>query len=99
MGGADGTAVAQLVEELNENVGSPKRFADSFAKGAAGDAKRFAGLSFYLIGKPAVSGPEATAKVSVRRLKDESEAGQTDWTFVKEGDLWKIKSAPLPDGK
>ena len=99
MGGPDGLAVAQLVEELNDNVTRPKRFAESFAKGAAADAKRYAGFTYYIVGKPAAAGAEATATVSVRRAKDETEAGQVEWTFVKDGDKWKIKSAPLPAGK
>lgn len=100
VGGPDANQVAALVEEVNESRGVGKRFADSFAKAVpAAEAKRYGPFAYYLVGRPTVAGSEATATVSVQQERDGTEVGQVDWQFVKDGDKWKIKSAPLPDAR
>jgi len=42
-----------------------------------------------LTDRPSVSGAQATLRVKIDGTK-------FDWAFVKEGDEWKVKSAPLP---
>ncbi len=94
LGGADATAVATLVEDMNDAKGNAKKVAAMFVKGAAPDAKKFNSYDFYIVGKPTVTGTDATCKVRVDAAKGTK--GEQDWTFVKEGDKWKIKAAPLP---
>jgi len=99
MGGADGNKIAFVVEDLNDSKGSGKKFNASFAKGStptAVEAKKFSPYQFTVVGKPTVNGSEATAKVSVQKEGDGKEIGEKEWSFVKEGDAWKIKSAPMP---
>jgi hypothetical protein len=98
MGGEDGTKIASLIEDLNDAKGAGKKFATAFAKGAtpsAAEAKKYNPFAFYIIGKPTVNGGDATAKVSIQK-DGGGEIGQKEWTFVKEGDAWKLKAAPLP---
>ena len=96
LGGADASAVAALVEDMNDAKGNPKKLATLFAKGAAPDAKRFNAYELSIVGKPAVNGSEATCKVRADDAKTSATKGETEWSFVKEGDKWKIKAAPLP---
>lgn len=101
MGGEDGTKIATLVEDVNEAKGDGKKLPRLFVKGAApsaADAKKLAAHSVYVVTgtKPTVTGSEGTVKVSIHSDKESKEIAQKDWTFVKEGDTWKIKAAPLP---
>jgi hypothetical protein len=95
----DGRDVALLIDEVNEFKANAKKFPTLFAAGAAprtADLKKYGAYEFYLGGQPAVNGDAATMLVRVVRAQDRQEAGQTEWTFVKEGNGWKIKAAPLP---
>lgn len=92
----DEHGVATAVEDLNDAKTQAKKFAASFVAGAAPkDMKAFGPFEFYVAGKPDVSGATAKAKVSVRK-QDGTEVGTPEWSFEKDGDKWKIKSAPLP---
>lgn len=96
MGGEDGTKVAVLVEELNELKSNVKKLGDSFSsKPSVADAKKFNSMTYYIKGKPTVSGMSATCKVQVEK-QDGTPLGELDWSFEKLADGWKIKSAPLP---
>lgn len=96
LGGEDANKVGVVIDEVNDAKGNPKRLAALFAKGATlPDTKKINPYGFFLSGKPSVSGAEATCKVRIEGA-DGSLAGEKDWVFVKEGDAWKIKSAPLP---
>ncbi len=95
MGSPDANQVAALVEGMNEAKGDAKKTAVLFAAGARPETKRFAQFDYSIVGKPAVSGADATCKVRADKSAGEK-AGEVEWAFVKEGDKWKIKSAPLP---
>jgi ketosteroid isomerase-like protein len=96
MGGPDGSAIAVLIEDLNDAKSTPKKAEAFFVKGVKpAEPKRFAQLSYYVVGKPSVSGATATCRV---RSDDPggTQVGETEWSFEKDGDKWKIKAAPLP---
>jgi hypothetical protein len=95
-GSADGKQIAELVSELNEAKANPQRFRAVFAAPAPTNGKAYDAFNFDVSGRPTVSGAQATATVKVRSDADQSERGEKEWTFVKEGDKWKIKDAPLP---
>src|SRR5437762_3304288 len=95
----DAKADAALLSTLAEDRANPKALARHFAQGAApkpADLKRYAKYGFYLGGKPAVNGDTATLTVVIHDESAGKEVGKLDWTFVKEGSEWKLKSAPLP---
>lgn len=97
MGGAEGKLVAEAVENLNDTAGNAAKFAKAFAKGSAPVAgKKYGGLAYYIVGKPVVTGEQATCKVRVEKAADGTSLGEQEWSFVKEGSDWKIKSAPIP---
>jgi len=99
MGGDDGTKISILVEDMNDAKGNAKKFNAMFVKGSAptgAEAKKFNAFAYYNLPntKPAVNGSDATAKVSVQNEGTGTNV-EVEWSFVKEGDQWKIKSAPL----
>lgn len=96
LGGADATAVATLVEDLNDANTSSKKLEQLFVKGTKPtNPKTFAKCSFTISGKPSVSGTSATCKV---RIDDAAGKilGEPEWQFEKDGDKWKVKAAPMP---
>lgn len=96
LGGADGLAVAAVIEELNDAITSAKKFEAVFAKGAKpADMKKYGKFSYSVVGKPVVNGTAATSKVRVDDATGKV-AGEVEWGFEREGDKWKLKSAPLP---
>ena len=90
----DAQKVAEAIEDLNDTK-TNKRFANAFAKGAAPkEQKKYRVFDYGVVGRPTVKG--ATATVEVALTKNYSEVGKQTWTLEKEGEAWKIKSAPLP---
>jgi len=96
MGGEEGTKVAVLVEELNEVKGDAKKMEPFFVSNpSAADAKKFNTMSFYIKSKPAINGTTATCNVQIEK-QDGTPLGDSEWSFEKVADGWKIKSAPFP---
>jgi|SRR5262245_65646715 len=62
---------------------------------AKGELQRYAQLSFEPAGSPSVSGNTATVPVKIT-APDGTLKGEVTWEFVKDGDRWKLKNAPLP---
>lgn len=98
-GSPEGAEIAKKMDGLVEDKSRPERYKFYFVKGAepkGADVKKFASFDYDLIGAPSVSGTTATASVKVRKADAGEEVGKVEWAFVKEGNDWKIKSAPLP---
>jgi hypothetical protein len=86
-GSEDGTQIAQLIEDFNEAKSSPKKLGELFSTKLKLQANKYDGVMYQLVGKPTVTGAEATATIAVVSDADGSERGQA---------TWKIKDAPLP---
>ena len=96
-GSEDGLKIAQMVSEFNEAKADQAKFKKMFAGSPSADWKKYYPLAFEVApGSPKVSGAEATAQVIVRKDADNADVGTKEWSFIKEGDAWKIKSAPRP---
>lgn len=104
-GGGDGKpvetesdAVAQFIREFHGQTVNPTWFAATFAKGSApAEAQRPRYTKHtYGPGKVTVSGDTATIRVKVCDERYEKVLSEQDWTVVKEGGQWKLKTAPLP---
>jgi hypothetical protein len=90
--------IQQFIWSLDDVRENPKDLAGWFASGSAPPAAELRKYAKYVPrpdGKPSVSGDTATAKVKLLDSR-EQEVGQVEWTFVKEGGHWKLKTAPLP---
>ena len=99
-GGADGKLVADLIYGLDDTLQNPKSFTAAVTKEAAAkiaaEVSRYRGLTYSVVGKPVVNGEAATAQVAMEQTFTGKKLGEKEWTFVKQGDGWRIQSAPLP---
>ena len=94
----DNAQTAALVDRMNDESNTTTRLKSSFASGAALDkkqTKKYPEYRYELKGSPSVSGTAATGTVVIEKHSGGG-AVEKEWTFVKKGDSWKIKSAPLP---
>jgi hypothetical protein len=51
---------------------------------------------YTVVGRPSMNGTSATAKVRVDPAAGGATVREMEWLFEKDGDKWKIKSAPIP---
>jgi hypothetical protein len=87
-----------LVGDLNDATRTQESFAKLFAAGAApADAERksYAKYTYRSKATPSFDDSKATMNVAVRDVND-AEIAALDWQFVREGDQWRLSSAPLP---
>lgn len=94
----DKQQLAALVTEFAD-TGSPLTMVRYFVPGTkigVADYRKYVAHNYCVDGKPAVEGNSATATVKVMAANDGHEVGAKEWAFVKQGDKWKLKSAPLP---
>jgi hypothetical protein len=94
----DEKAVEAVFESVTEGDYSAKKLTPLFAAKTLpdkGTLQKMQKLAINVGGKPVVNGSDATLPVNFADHSGKS-LGKTEWTFVKEGDRWKVKSAPLP---
>ena len=90
--------VAAPVYELADAADRPQRFRKLFVEGAVPNdqqRRRFGQLILQVSKVISVSDSEATLHVLVDSDKGDR-VGEVDWTVIREGDAWKLKTAPLP---
>jgi hypothetical protein len=92
--GEDGRQIATLVDRLNDDSGRPSHLKQLFAAGATADSRALRQYQYGLKDRPAVTGSTATGTVVLEKAAG-SATVEKEWVFVKEGDKWKIKAAPL----
>jgi hypothetical protein len=98
-GGEDGGKIARLVDDLNDDANTVPKLKAAFAAGTPvgrKEAKAYPQYRFEMKGNPSVTGDTATATIEVCRHSATEGGRDMQWTFVKEGDRWRIRSAPLP---
>jgi hypothetical protein len=94
-GSEDGKKIAELIADFNDSMADVKKFQTIFIIKPAKTNKEYGRYMYDVSGSPSVSGEQATAKIKVTQ-DNGKDKGVVDWTFVKQGDKWKIKEAPLP---
>jgi hypothetical protein len=102
-GGGGGAGTPEEERQLGSQVSMLADMADKydtfkeqFAAGAAppeAEMKKYGELQFAG-DPPKITGDTATIPITV--IKQGQILGKVEWTAVKEGDKWKIKTAPLP---
>jgi hypothetical protein len=94
----DRQQLAALVTEFADTAtpASMLRYFVAGTKIGPADYKKYVAHNYKVEGKPAIDGDAATATVKVTTANDGREVGTKEWAFVKQGDKWKLKSAPLP---
>jgi len=94
----DQALLASLVTEFAD-TGSNYTMAKYFTKGtkiSQIEYKKYIKFSYKFEGNADISGDTAKATVKVMDANDGKEAGSKEWSFLKDGTIWKIKDAPLP---
>ncbi len=90
--------IVGLVSALSDAWRNPDSFERLFVEGAAPEAKqrpRFGQYS-YDVKSTATEGDRIIATVIARDVKTGEAIGELQWTLVREGDQYKVQSAPLP---
>jgi len=96
----DKQKIVGIVSALSDAWRNPDSFERLFVDGAAPDAKlrpRFGQYSFELK-STSVEGERIIATVIAREVQTGNAVGELQWTLVREGDQYKLQSAPLPGG-
>jgi len=91
----------QLAAELRalpDRALNPKVFRELFVEGAAPSDEQRPNYAKYGIrpAAPSIDGDNATVQVSIYDDRAGKDVGTVTWTLVKQGDKWKLKTAPLP---
>ena len=96
-GGEDGRQLAELVERMNDDTTSVAKLKETFVSGTPAAKKDVQTYRRYRydLKQANVEGDTATATVLVEKHTG-GEPVEKNWSFVKEGEKWKIKAAPLP---
>jgi hypothetical protein len=92
-------ALAVVVRTVPDRVRNPNSFRELFADGAAPtEAQRplYARYQIEPISVPRIEGDTATVEVRVYDDRAGKDIGKVTWTLAKQGDKWKLKTAPLP---
>jgi hypothetical protein len=83
------------IDDLKET----RSFANYFVKGSAPapqEMARYRSYQFRPASKPKLSGDKATVSMTILDGRTEQEIAVKEWTLAKDGDQWKLESAPLP---
>jgi hypothetical protein len=94
--------VSILVSEVADASARDQSFLALFAATANPDKKlrpQYARFTFRPVDAPLLERGRATIKVLVRHARNDADAGEVEWTAIKEGDSWKLDQAPLPNAK
>ena len=89
-----------LIDNWNNAKDNPKKAIEYFAQGSAppaGELKKYRQYTFALTNRPSPSGSSVTLPIDITTIGAKQQSiTKLDWTLEKEGDVWRIKSAPLP---
>ncbi len=91
-------ALEGVLSSFGDQASNPKTLKVYFSDGKAPaekDLKAYQNKSYMVTEEPKVEGGIVTACVKVTDEKDGKELGTFTWTFTRDGEKWKIESAPL----
>jgi len=91
--------ILTTVKSFNGSSGDARNAAQWFVQGGVPSTPELQKLAKYdcrVVGKPSIKGDTATIKMRILVRQTDNEVGQVEWTLVKVGENWKMKSAPLP---
>ena len=94
----DQAVLASLVTEFAD-TGNNAMMSKYFKQGtkiSQVEYKKYIKFNYKLEGNADISGDTAKATVKVMDANDGKEAGSKEWSFLKDGTIWKIQDAPLP---
>src|SRR5262249_3608763 len=93
-------AIELLIDNWNNAKNDPKKATEYFAKSAGppeAELKKYRQYTFSMTNRPSASGSSVTLPIEITTVQAKPQSTtKIDWTLEKEGDVWRIKSAPLP---
>jgi len=104
----EGTLVEAVVRSVNDAAGSDEMFREIFVGGTApAEREKYFSSIIQVVGTPEISGNEAKVNVEISqgaaaeegrgaKKSEEIAEGQVTWTLQKQGEVWKLKDAPMP---
>jgi hypothetical protein len=93
----DGRKVARVITAAADRAGVAVALGEFFAPGSTPsktELKNYSRYDFEPVGEPAFTADGCTIKVKVTENKSQ-QSRELDWTLVKAGENWQLKSAPL----
>ena len=95
--GSSADELSQFISGVSDSMGNPATFVAVFATGAApAESEQSKYLQYRFWAKDVdISGDSATVTVEISDSSDKVVA-EVEWTAVREGGQWKLKTAPLP---
>ena len=95
-GSEEGRRIAEFVDYFNDYTVDNKKFKQAFASGAPSSRKEYEQFRYEVkVGSPKIDGANATATVNIYNESNHEVIATKEWTFIKVGESWKIKDAPL----
>ncbi len=97
--GSDEDLIREAISSVADLAGQPQRFQDLFSGSPPDDATRARyGDYGYRIAEDAISqsGDSATVEVRLTAHATGDVVATMQWTCVRDGEAWKLESAPLP---
>jgi hypothetical protein len=90
--------VRLVLSDVSGAASDPNDFRALFAEGAAPPDAERAKYRPYMCraNEITIEGNTATALVEIEDGNTGQIVGEKEWTLVREGDQWKLQSAPLP---
>jgi hypothetical protein len=89
-----------LIDNWNNAKDNPKKAIEYFAQGSvpsADELKKYRQYTFAITNRPSASGSSVTLPIDITTIGAKQQTITTlEWALEKEGDVWRIKSAPLP---
>ena len=89
-----------LIDNWNNAKDNPKKAIEYFAQGSvppADQLKRYREFTFAMTNRPSTSGSSVTLPIEITTIRAKQQnITRLEWTLEKEGDVWRIKTAPLP---
>jgi hypothetical protein len=97
-GGKPPTDLEYVLIDIPDAAGKPETFKELFATGAEipeADRQKYSEGFFEIVSQEMESDTSAKLRVRFVDTMTVETKGEYDWLVVKEGDKWKLKSAPL----
>ena len=96
----DEKGIELLIDNWNNAKDNPKKAIEYFAQGSvppADQLKKYRQYTFASTNRPSASGSSVTLPIDITTIGAKQQTITTlEWNLEKEGDVWRIKSAPLP---
>jgi hypothetical protein len=93
----DAAQIIAVITSVSDSSDTLTKLSRKYAKEAQpneAQRKQLFKCSYSIDGPVKIDGNTATAKVKIKQ--GDQERGSAEWTVIKDGEIWKLKSTPMP---